>query len=153
MTCPTPTTKQVHNAKLMLPLASATSRKYKISSVIITFLTILRSAWLLHPSQQVQTLIPTKTTTSPYRPFSTLTMFRGKTKVIKDTSTKDNKDSNYRKNQTTSSAVTRSKVSKGSPARMNQQPKNVNFSSPPPKPSGHTNHQLTNDASTSSPKS
>ena len=133
MTCSTPTTKQTCNAKSMLSLASATSRKYKISSVIITFFTILRAAWLLHPSQPNQRLIPTKTTTLLYLPFvSTLTIGQGKTTVIKDTSTKDNKDSKYRKNQTTSSAATCSKASKGSPAQMNQQPKNVDFASPPP---------------------
>ena len=128
MTCPTPT-KHFRNAKLMLLLASATNRKHNIFSVIITFFTILRSAWLLHPSQQVQTLIPTKTTTSLFLPLS-ITMARAKTTVIKDTSTKDNKDSKHQKNLTTGSASTRSKA-KGS-AQMNPQPKNVKLAPPPP---------------------
>ena len=77
-------------------------------------------------------------------------MGRGKSIVIKDNSTKDNKDSKHRKNQTTNSDATRSKASKCS-AQMNQQPKNGELSSPS-KSAGHTNHQRT-DPVASPPKS
>ena len=117
-----------------------------------TFFTILRAAWLVHPSQIVQRPIPTKTTTSPYLPFvPTLTMGRGKTALIKGTSTKDNKDSKHRKNQNTGSSSTRPNASKVPAGQKDQQLTNTEASPPSPKPTGQMNQQPTNDLASSPP--
>ena len=87
MTVPTPTTRTIRNAKMKPPLASTSSRKHIISSLRINFFTILRAAWLLHPSQLEHQSSSTKTTTS--LPSST-TMARTKPTLISDNQSRDN---------------------------------------------------------------
>ena len=77
----------MRNSKLR-SLVSTSSRKHiHFSSVRITFFTILRAAWLLHPSQVVHQAPSTKTTSlSP--PSST--MARNATTLINYNQSRDN---------------------------------------------------------------
>ena len=88
MTGPTQATKTIRNAKTKPPLASTSSRKDIISSLSITFFTILRAAWLLHPSQVVHQSSSTKITTSLSLPLST--MARNATTLINYNQSRDN---------------------------------------------------------------
>ena len=88
MTGPTQATKTIRNAKMKPSLASTSSRKDIILSLSITFFTILRAAWLLHPSQVVHQSSSTKITTSLSLPLST--MARNATTLINYNQSRDN---------------------------------------------------------------
>ena len=133
MTDSTPT-KTMRNSKLR-SLASTSSRKHiNFSSVRITFFTILRAAWLLHPSQVVHQAPSTKTTSlSP--PSST--MARNETTQIPDNQSADKKKSKHRTISTGPS--TRSNKAKAQ-NQLQSNEESVPMPPLPPSPSGQKNY-------------
>ena len=109
------TVKSTSDTKSLLSLASPTSRKNKIFFVIITFFTILRAAWLLHPSQLEKqscdldnySSIKPITTPTPHLPLvSTLTMALSATTEIKNTLSINSLASKHRRSQQQKKQVT-----------------------------------------------